>query len=95
MGVAASANMNPEGGVPRMFDPVHGSAPDIAGRQLANPIGAVWSGAMMLEQLGEREAGAAVHTAMEQVLASRSVCTCDLGGSASTSDVADAIVAAL
>lgn len=95
MGVAASANVNPQGGVPGMFEPVHGSAPDIAGQGIANPIGAVWSGAMMLEHVGESAAGEAVREAMEQVLASRSVHTRDLGGTASTSEVADALVAAM
>lgn len=95
MGVAASANFNPEGGVPGMFEPVHGSAPDIAGQQIANPIGAVWSGAMMLESLGEQSAADAVRGAMEQVLAGEAVHTRDLGGSASTGEMADALVAAL
>jgi tartrate dehydrogenase/decarboxylase/D-malate dehydrogenase len=95
MGVAASANVNPQGGVPGMFEPVHGSAPDIAGRQLANPIGSVWSGAMMLEDLGGRAAGAAVRRAMERALAERRTHTMDLGGQASTCQVAETIIAAL
>jgi tartrate dehydrogenase/decarboxylase/D-malate dehydrogenase len=95
MGLAASINVNPAGGVPGMFEPVHGSAPDIAGRGIANPIGAVWSGAMMLEQLGELTAGAAVRQAMEDVLANRRAHTHDLGGTASTAEMADALVAAV
>jgi tartrate dehydrogenase/decarboxylase/D-malate dehydrogenase len=95
MGVAASANVNPAGGVPGMFEPVHGSAPDIAGRELANPIGAVWSGAMMLEALGEADAATAVQGAMERALAQRRTHTIDLGGEASTGQMADAIIAAL
>ncbi len=95
MGVAASANVNPGGGVPGMFEPVHGSAPDIAGRELANPTGAVWSGAMMLEQLGESGAAARVRAAMERALADQSTHTIDLGGTASTSEMAEAIIAAL
>jgi tartrate dehydrogenase/decarboxylase / D-malate dehydrogenase len=95
MGFAASANFDPHGGVPGMFEPVHGSAPDIAGRGIANPIGAVWSGALMLERLGEPAAGAAVCTAMERVLARGEVRTPDLGGSAGSVEVAEAIVDAL
>ncbi len=95
MGVAASANFDPAGGVPGMFEPVHGSAPDISGKQIANPIGAIWSGAMMLEHLGETEAGGAVSRAMEAVLAERALRTPDLGGEARTDAVADAIASAL
>ncbi len=95
MGFAASANFDPEGGVPGMFEPVHGSAPDIAGRGIANPIGAVWSGALMLEHLGERAAGAAVCRAIERVLAGGSARTPDLGGNAGSMEVAEAIVEAL
>jgi len=95
MGVAASANVNPGGGVPGMFEPVHGSAPDIAGKGLANPIGAVWSGAMMLDALGETDAAAAVQGAMERALAEHRTHTIDLGGEASTGQMADAIIAAL
>ena len=60
IGIAPSANINPEKTAPSMFEPVHGSAPDIAGKGICNPIGQIWSGAMMLEHLGEREAGAAI-----------------------------------
>jgi tartrate dehydrogenase/decarboxylase/D-malate dehydrogenase len=95
MGLAASANINPDGGYPGLFEPVHGSAPDIAGKGLANPIGAIWAGAMMLETLGEMTAAQAVLDAVAAVLASGDVRTRDLGGAASTNDVADAVIAAL
>lgn len=94
MGLAASANINPQGGYPGMFEPVHGSAPDIAGTGTANPIGAVWAGALLLENLGEAVAGGAVLRAVETVLAG-GVKTPDLGGSAGTSEVGDALLEAL
>src|SRR5437773_9374718 len=68
IGIAPSANLNPERAFPSMFEPVHGSAPDIAGQGIANPIGQIWSGALMLEHLGQAEAGAAVVRALETVL---------------------------
>ncbi len=92
MGLAASANINPDGGYPGLFEPVHGSAPDIAGTGRANPIGAVWAGALMLEDLGEAPAARAVMDAVEAVLARRNVVTPDLGGSAGTEDMGDALV---
>ncbi len=92
MGLAASANINPDGGYPGMFEPVHGSAPDIAGTGRANPIGAVWAGALMLDDLGEAPAARAVMDAVEAVLAREDVATPDLGGSAGTDDVGDALV---
>jgi tartrate dehydrogenase/decarboxylase / D-malate dehydrogenase len=95
MGLAASANVKPDGGVPGMFEPVHGSAPDIAGTGVANPIGAVWAGAMMLDDLGEAEAGAAVMRAIEDVLAAGEVRTPDIGGGAGTAELADALVASV
>jgi tartrate dehydrogenase/decarboxylase / D-malate dehydrogenase len=95
MGLAASANVNPAGGVPAMFEPVHGSAPDIAGQGVANPIGAVWAGALMLEHLGEAGASRAVMGAMEAVLAEGRVRTPDLGGADGTGAMADALVAAI
>lgn len=96
IGIAPSANLNPEREFPSMFEPVHGSAPDIAGRGIANPVGQIWSGAMMLEHLGEAEAAASVVSAIERVLADpRAARTADLGGSARTEDVATAIVEAL
>jgi tartrate dehydrogenase/decarboxylase/D-malate dehydrogenase len=95
MGLAASANINPDGGVPGLFEPVHGSAPDIAGKGIANPIGAVWAGAMMLEHLGEAAAGAAGNAAIESVLADGAARTRDLGGDSSCEELADALVRAL
>jgi tartrate dehydrogenase/decarboxylase/D-malate dehydrogenase len=94
IGIAPSANLNPEREFPSMFEPVHGSAPDIAGRQIANPIGQIWSGAMMLDHLGQPEAAAAILRAVETVLA-HGPRTPDIGGTASTSDVGTAIAAAL
>jgi tartrate dehydrogenase/decarboxylase / D-malate dehydrogenase len=95
IGIAPSGNLNPERECPSMFEPVHGSAPDIAGRGVANPIGAIWSGAMMLEHLGETEAALAVMTALADSLASDGPRTPDLGGTATTADVTAAIVSAL
>jgi tartrate dehydrogenase/decarboxylase / D-malate dehydrogenase len=95
LGVAPGANINPTRTFPSMFEPIHGSAPDIAGKGIANPVGAIWAGAMMLEHLGEREAAAHVVRAIERVLADGRVKTPDLGGSARTSDVTKAVAAAL
>jgi tartrate dehydrogenase/decarboxylase/D-malate dehydrogenase len=92
MGMAASANVAPGSGTPGMFEPVHGSAPDIAGRGIANPLGAIWSAALMLEHLGEAEAGARLLRAMEDVCRDGPR-TRDLGGAASTGEVGDAVVA--
>ena len=94
--VAPSANLNPERRFPSMFEPVHGSAPDIAGQGVANPIGQIWSAAMMLDHLGEAEAGAAILAAIEQVLALPGApLTPDLGGAASTRELGMAIAAAV
>ncbi len=94
--VAPSANINPERIYPSMFEPVHGSAPDIAGKGIANPIGQIWSAAMMLEHLGETEAGNAVMKAIETVLASTNApLTPDLGGTSATQDLGDAIASAI
>jgi tartrate dehydrogenase/decarboxylase / D-malate dehydrogenase len=90
IGVAPSANLNPERQHPSLFEPVHGSAPDIAGRGVANPIGQIWAGAMMLEHLGHASAAQDLERAFEEVT-SRGVRTRDLGGSASTTDVGTAI----
>ena len=84
IGIAPSANINPDRSVPSLFEPVHGSAPDIAGKGIANPIGQIWCGAMMLDHLGEREAAAAVVAAIESVLAQEEFRTRDLGGTATT-----------
>ncbi len=96
IGVAPSANINPERVHPSMFEPVHGSAPDIAGHGIANPIGQVWSAAMMLDHLGEEEAGAHVMRSVESVLGSADApLPPDLGGQATTTDLGSAIVNAI
>ena len=95
IGMAPSANLNPEREFPSMFEPVHGSAPDIAGKGIANPIGQIWSGAMMLEHLGHAEAARAVTDAIAGMLASSDLRTPDLGGSARTTEVTDAILSEL
>jgi tartrate dehydrogenase/decarboxylase/D-malate dehydrogenase len=94
LGIAASANLDPERRFPSMFEPVHGSAPDIAGRGIANPIAAIWSAALMLDHLGLADEAAAVMAAIETVTAAGQL-TPDLGGTATTRAVGDAIVAAL
>ncbi len=94
IGIAPSANLNPEREFPSLFEPVHGSAPDIAGRGIANPIGQIWSGAMMLDHLGHPEAAQAVVHAIETVLTDGPR-TRDIGGTASTEDVGKAIAAAV
>jgi tartrate dehydrogenase/decarboxylase / D-malate dehydrogenase len=93
IGIAPSANLNPEGEFPSMFEPVHGSAPDIAGKGIANPIGQIGSGAMMLRHLGETAAADAVERAIETVLGKGGPRTPDIGGNASTRDVGRAIAA--
>jgi tartrate dehydrogenase/decarboxylase / D-malate dehydrogenase len=94
--VAPSANINPEREHPSMFEPVHGSAPDIAGQGIANPIGQIWSGAMMLDHLGKPEAGAAIVKAIETVLSEKGApLTPDMGGKASTQDLGKAIADAV
>lgn len=95
IGIAPSGNINPEGDHPSLFEPVHGSAPDIAGQGIANPVGQVWAGAMMLEHLGHKEAGAAMVRAIERVLSEQSGRTRDLGGTLSTTDCGKAIAEAL
>ena len=95
IGIAPSANINPERRHPSMFEPVHGSAPDIAGNGIANPIAQIWSGAMMLEHLGHPEAAHAVVSAIEQVIAARKYTTNDLGGTASTRQCGTAIAEAI
>ncbi|MDQ4006606.1 MAG: tartrate dehydrogenase [Actinomycetota bacterium] len=91
LGVAPSANLDPSGEFPSMFEPVHGSAPDIAGQGVANPVAAVWSAAMMLEHLGHAEAAAHVLRAVEASLADADCRTRDLGGTASTEQAGAAI----
>jgi tartrate dehydrogenase/decarboxylase/D-malate dehydrogenase len=94
IGIAPSANLNPERNHPSLFEPVHGSAPDIAGRNIANPVGQIWSGAMMLEHLGHKDAAEAVVRAIETVL-EHGPRTRDIGGTASTSEMGAAIAGAL
>jgi tartrate dehydrogenase/decarboxylase/D-malate dehydrogenase len=94
IGIAPSANLNPEREFPSMFEPVHGSAPDIAGKGIANPIAQIWSGAMMLDHLGFPEAGAAIVAAIETVLI-KGPRTRDIGGTASTIEVGKAIAEAV
>jgi tartrate dehydrogenase/decarboxylase/D-malate dehydrogenase len=95
LGLAPGGNVNPERRFPSMFEPIHGSAPDIAGQGIANPVGAVWAGAMMLDHLGEREAHDRVMAAIEGVLAEGKVRTPDLGGKSTTEEMASALRAAL
>src|SRR6478609_5237156 len=95
IGIAPSANLDPTREHPSMFEPVHGSAPDIAGQGIANPVGAVWTAALMLDHLGHAEAAADVVAAMESTLAEPQTRTRDLGGSASTDQVTEALVAQL
>lgn len=92
IGIAPSANINPERDFPSMFEPVHGSAPDIAGQGIANPIGQIWSAAMMLDHLGHRDAHDAIIGAIEVVIREREALTPDLGGSASCEQCGDALV---
>ncbi|MFG1221294.1 tartrate dehydrogenase [Xanthobacter wiegelii] len=95
IGIAPSGNINPERTFPSLFEPVHGSAPDIAGRGIANPVGQIWSAAMMLEHLGEVDAAAAIERAIERVLADPAGRTADIGGSADTQTCGKAIADAL
>jgi tartrate dehydrogenase/decarboxylase/D-malate dehydrogenase len=92
LGIAPGANINPGRQYPSMFEPIHGSAPDIAGKGIANPIGAIWAGALMLEHLGHRELHDRVLGAIERVVAGGKVRTPDLGGTATTKQMAEAIV---
>ena len=94
LGLGPSGNINPEKAYPSMFEPIHGSAPDIAGRAIANPVGAIWSGALMLDHLGEERAAARIVTAIEKTLVSGTL-PADLGGSAKTMEIAEAVVANL
>ncbi len=95
LGVAPGGNINPERTAPSMFEPIHGSAPDIAGKGIANPIAAIWAGAMMLDHLGERAAHDSILAAIEHVIGDAAVRTPDLGGRATTSDMARAVTSAL
>jgi tartrate dehydrogenase/decarboxylase/D-malate dehydrogenase len=95
LGVGPGGNINPERTTPSMFEPIHGSAPDIAGRGIANPIAAIWAGAMMVGHLGETKTEARILAAIESVLADERVKTPDLGGKATTTDMTKAITTAL
>lgn len=95
IGIAPSGNINPDRSVPSVFEPVHGSAPDIAGKGIANPVGQIWSAAMMLEHLGEFEAAAAILKAIEATLIDPKSRTGDLGGTANTVTCGEAVEAAL
>jgi len=92
LGIAPGANINPERTHPSMFEPIHGSAPDIAGKGIANPIGAIWAGAMMLDHLGHRDVHDRILGAVERVVGGGRIRTPDLGGKASTKELAEAIV---
>jgi tartrate dehydrogenase/decarboxylase/D-malate dehydrogenase len=91
IGIAPSANLNPEKEFPSMFEPVHGSAPDIAGKGIANPIGQIWSGALMLRHLGAVEVSDTIESAIAATLASSKVRTPDIGGNSTTKDLGEAI----
>ena len=95
MGIAPTANLNPPGQFPSMFEPIHGSAFDIMGRGIANPIGSFWTAVMMLEYLGELDAAAGLMQAVERVTASRATRTQDLGGTATTAQVTEAVCDAI
>jgi tartrate dehydrogenase/decarboxylase/D-malate dehydrogenase len=95
IGIAPAGNINPEGKFPSLFEPVHGSAPDIAGQGIANPIGQIWSGAMLLDHLSEREAAAAIVDAIARVLSERTLRTRDLGGNADTKTCGEAVADAI
>ncbi|MGB3681772.1 MAG: tartrate dehydrogenase [Rubrobacteraceae bacterium] len=95
IGIAPSANLDPTGDHPSMFEPVHGSAPDIAGQGIANPIGQIWSGAMMLDHLGYGEAATGILSAISRTLSRTNIRTPDLGGASETKEVTDAILQAL
>ncbi|WP_209125660.1 isocitrate/isopropylmalate dehydrogenase family protein, partial [Alkalihalobacillus sp. BA299] len=95
LGLSPSANLNPEGEFPSMFEPVHGSAPDIAGKGIANPIAQIWSVALMLDHLGREDLAAVILQSIEQVLIERKVMTPDLGGNSTTSEMGSAIRSAI
>jgi len=91
MGIAPSANLNPERKYPSLFQAIHGSAPDISGRGIANPLGTVWSVQLMLDHLGEKKAAAALMAAIETLMREGRVRTPDLGGRATTKEMTDAL----
>jgi tartrate dehydrogenase/decarboxylase/D-malate dehydrogenase len=95
LGVAPTANLNPERKFPSMFEPIHGSAFDIMGKGIANPVGTFWSAVLMLEHLGEQAAAARLMKAVERVTANPDLHTPDLGGAATTRQVTDAVIGAI
>jgi len=95
LGIAPTANLNPERKFPSMFEPIHGSAFDITGKGIANPIGTFWTATMMLEHLGEKPAADRLMRAIERVTADPSLHTPDLGGRATTREVTDAVIGAI
>ncbi len=92
MGLDAGANLNPERKFPSMFEPIHGSAPDIAGKGIADPLAAVWSASQILDFFGHEDWGRRVIDAIERLLTEKQVLTPDIGGTASTREVGDAVV---
>ena len=92
IGIAPSGNINPENKFPSLFEPVHGSAPDIAGKGIANPIGQIWSGAMMLDYLGEKEASDRIINSIEKTLSDKKSRTKDLSGDSNTKDCGKAVM---
>jgi tartrate dehydrogenase/decarboxylase/D-malate dehydrogenase len=95
LGIAPTANLNPERRFPSMFEPIHGSAFDITGKGIANPVGTFWTATMMLEHLGEKSAAERLMRAIERVTADPLLHTPDLGGSATTRQVTDAVIGAI
>lgn len=95
LGIAPSGNINPKGTFPSMFEPVHGSAPNIAGKGIANPMAQIWSAALMLDHLGRKDLHDAILRAIEEVLMEKKVLTPDIGGNASTVEVGNAIISKL
>jgi len=93
LGVAPGANINPEREYPSMFEPIHGSAPDIAGKGIANPIGAIWAGALMLSHFGHQDLHDRIVSGIERVVSGGKVRTPDLGGKATTADMMKAVAA--
>jgi tartrate dehydrogenase/decarboxylase/D-malate dehydrogenase len=95
IGIAPGGNINPEKQYPSMFEPVHGSAPDIAGKGIANPVAQIWTGAMLVEHLGHADAAAAIVAAIEHIVEEGRAVTRDLGGKATTQEAGQAIAALL
>ncbi len=95
LGIAASANLDPTGAAPSMFEPIHGSAPDIAGRGIANPIGAFWTASMLLDHLGEHDSARGVMSAIERLSRDGAVLTPDLGGDATTEQVTETLLSTI